>query len=34
MWNRLTPQSGVAKRWRHFWNKNGDSFWISPALLC
>jgi hypothetical protein len=21
-----SPQSGVAKRWRHFWNKNGDSF--------
>jgi len=22
----LTPQSGAAKWWRHFWNKNGDSF--------
>jgi hypothetical protein len=24
--NPLPPQSGVAKKWRHFWNKNGDSF--------
>jgi hypothetical protein len=23
---RRTPQSGVAERWPHFWNKNGDSF--------